>query len=167
MSPPPRKAPQRGPALSSDATLGIVGGCLAAAAATFGVAMSMHGPVVGLGSSGNFTVFAQFAPRSAPRRASTPGTAERPDFSLDELDRTATASIPARREDSSVDEGAATVILQSASGVEATILVDGAARTVRVGDVIPGAGEVLSILGGNRPLLRTSRRLIAGRVARR
>ena len=160
MSQPTRKVPRRA-GLSSDLTLGIVGGCLAAASATFGIAMTVHGPIASLGTSGNFTVFAQLAPRSDAPRAAAPEGLGRPSFAADDLDRTATASIPARRGSDPASGRIATVTLEKVDADAATILVDGKAQVVRVGDAIPGAGEVLSILGGSRPVLRTSRGLIA------
>ena len=154
MSMTDRKTVRRGAALSSDATLGIVGCCLAAASATFGVAMTMHGPSSELGKSGNFTVFAQM---SAPRaRPSINGP-------IEDLDRTETASIPIREGAILTGESARIkgVTLRSATAEDAVIVIDGRSQIVRVGDRIDVIGEVLAIAPGKRPVVRTSRGLIA------
>ncbi len=145
----PGKTVRRAALLSGDAALGLFGGTLAAASATFGIAMTLHGPVVDLGKSGNFTVFAQFAPRPRVTEAKVPDPNSRPD----EFDTTATASIPGRP----LAGGAASAVrLQWAGAESATILVNGRSSVVRVGDEIPGVGKVLAIEPGERPMLRTS-----------
>ncbi len=149
------KPARRGAGLSTDATLGIVGCCLAAASASFGIFMTLHGPLAGFGKSGDFTVFAQLAPRA---KAVVVDDKRR----TDEFDTTATASIPKRAVEVSSETAAlSSVTVQTASANLATVLVDGQPRVVRVGDTIPGAGEVLSIIPGARPIIRTSRGLIA------
>ncbi len=139
----------------SDRVLGLVGGTLAAASATFGVAMTLHGPVAGLGQSGGFTVFAQLSPRRPPAKSRAAEATE-----ASELDDSTTASIPRR-----VSAGAvSTVTLQGANAESATIVVGGRRTVVRVGDMIPGVGAVLAIVPGERPMLRTTGGLIAAAV---
>ena len=153
-----RKPPARlaGFSLTSDGAIGAAGCCLAVGALAFGVYMNVHGPSAGLGTSKDFSVFAQLAPRQ-PRQA-TPATT---DGDVD-LDTTATAAIP--RADAA-PLGAATRIipsisLASADADSATLVIDGRARRVHLGDDIPGAGEVLAIVPGARPMVRTARGLI-------
>ena len=148
------KVARRGAGLSTDATLGLLGCCLAAASATFGVVMTIHGPLATFGKSGDFTVFAQLAPRAKPASIFAKD-------GVDTLDRTATASIPKRAALTSEHASVSSVILQAASPDAATILVDGHSQIVRVGDKIPGVGEILSIVAGERPFIRTSQGLIA------
>ncbi len=156
--------------LTADKALGVAGGGLALASASFAVYMNLHGPASG--SAGHdFTVFAQLAPRAVPRTAkSEPG---RPDPDED-LDTAVTASIPRRAAISAGpggggrDAGGETatrpanpaVTLETAAADGATIAVDGESRVVHVGDTIPGAGQVLAILPGPHPSVRTSQGLI-------
>ena len=141
----------------NDTVLGALGCCLAAGSATFGIFMILHGPVVNLGTSGNFTVFAQLAPRpQAPTPPDAKGAA--PD-----LDLTSTASIPKREKDATTNEHATptNVAVQTASAKDATISVDGRTEVVHIGDNIPGVGQILAIVPGANPLVRTSHGLIA------
>ena len=144
-----KKSFRRTAGLSTDAALGIAGCTLAAASATFGIVMTLHGPSTTFGKSRDFTVFAQLAPR--PERIEVAAKGH-----LDELDLTATASIPKRGAPTSERAPASTVTLQAASADAATILVDGRRELVRVGDTIPGVGEVLAIVPGAIPILRTT-----------
>ena len=131
--------------VSSDFALGAVGCGLAVVSASFGLYMNVHGPVAH--QPGNdFSVFAQLAPRTSP--------AQRPDES-EPLDLTPTASIAAPG--ASRQPTMASMVLQSATADAATISVAGRSLSVRVGDTIPGGGEVLAIYPGARPLVRTSR----------
>ena len=84
-----KKTLRRTVGLSTDAALGIAGCTLAAASATFGIVMTLHGPSSTFGKSREFTVFAQLAPRLEPPDAAGKSR-------LGELDLTTTASIPAR-----------------------------------------------------------------------
>ncbi len=164
------KTTRRGTGLSSDAALGLVGCSLAAASATFGIVMTMHGPVATLGRSGNFTVFAQLAPRAPAPVApvSAAPVADPPDVASDrDLDLTATASIPTRTAPTSERAAASTVTLQDASSEAATIKVDGRTVVVRVGDTIPGVGDVLAIIPGATPMLRTTGGVIAAATPER
>ena len=140
--------------VTSDTALSALGCGLAAASATFGIVMAVHGPVANFGKSGEFTVFAQLAPRRGPAAGKT---------APEELDLTETASIPSRAVAASTSERAtpASVTLQEATADAATILLDGRATIVRVGDSVPGLGEILAIVPGAKPLLRTTRGVIA------
>lgn len=163
-APKPRRAGWRP---TADFALGATGCCLAAASAAFGVGMAVHGPVASFGTQKDFTVFAQFAPRDPKGMrkaiASSEPTARAPSAAADDLDMTATASIPSPGASlASAGEAAVIpqVVLEKASADAATVVVAGRSRVVRVGDTVPGAGEILAILPGRRPLLRTSRGLI-------
>ena len=150
-TPPARLA---GFSLTSDGAIGAAGCCLAVGALAFGVYMNVHGPSAGLGTSKEFSVFAQLAPRA--HREATPA---RTDGDVD-LDTASTASI--RGVDTS---GGAQAIIPSislavADADAATLMIEGRARRVRVGDDVPGAGEVLAIVPGARPMVRTARGLI-------
>ena len=154
-----KKTLRRTAGLSTDAALGLAGCTLAAASATFGIVMTVHGPVSGLGKSRDFTVFAQFAPRPEPSEAAGKSR-------LDELDLTATASIPKRNPATSERASASSVTLQAADADTATIVVDGRRAIVHVGDAIPGIGEVLAIVPGAAPMLRTTSGVITASVER-
>lgn len=158
---PSRQARWERSRFTIDAAMGAFGCCLAAASASFGIYMNVHGPAPSLGTSRDFSVFAQLAPRSMPLAAvGKQGTPK----ASGELDMTATASIRRRvRETAENPEEKAiisSVILEAADAQAATIAIDGQLRTVRVGDTVPGAGDVLAILPGPRPVLKTSRGLI-------
>jgi hypothetical protein len=153
---------------SADKALGVFGGGLAAASVAFGVYMNIHGPAASFGKSHDFTVFAQLSgPRSKPASAEPTATIPRPG---DALDMTATASIgqrgstdPTLSGEARLDPNAsilASVTLERVHDDTATIMVDGQARTVRIGDTLPNAGEVLEIHAGPRPSVRTSLGLI-------
>ena len=159
------------PLLSTDKMLGVAGSGLAVASIGFGLYMNTHGPAPGaLGSGHDFSVFAQLAPRTqmaqraARNRAATPATTQ------DALDTTATASIPKAAASAPPADGTApdvaetsiipSVTLEAASADRATIAIDGRMRTVQIGDDVPGAGEVLEIETGPRPVVKTSRGLI-------
>ncbi len=150
--------------LSADKALGVFGGGLAAASLGFGVYMNIHGPAASFGHSKDFTVFAQFAAPRAPKIG--PGDPIAGPEAGESLDMTATASISATvpdRNQTSPDAGTAlisNVTLEAASVDAATILVDGHAQTVHIGDTVPHAGEVLEIRPGPQPSVKTSRGLI-------
>ena len=151
--------------LAGDKALGLAGGGMAVAAASFGVYMNVHGPAPGaLGAGHDFTVFAQLAPRAARPDARPRLGSPDPD---EDLDTTATASIP-RRAGGPVGDAppprpiSPSVTLEAAAADGATIAVAGQTRVVHVGDTIPGAGEVLAIQPGPHPSLRTSQGLILG-----
>jgi hypothetical protein len=145
--------------MTSDRALGFVGGGMALASASFGIYMNVHGPAPGsLGNSHDFTVFAQLAPHGASAPKASPDRHPDPD---EDLDMTSTASIPGRsRADADPARSSPAVTLESAEGDAATIAVAGQRRIVHVGDTIPGAGEVLAIMPGRRPALKTSQGLI-------
>lgn len=136
--------------ITTDAALGAVGCSLAAAAATFGVYMTIHGPSASFGTSKDFSVFAQLAPRRIRH---------------EDLDMTPTASItprtaaplPPQDPETSIVSG---IALSSATEGRAEIILDGEMRSVRVGDMIPGVGEVLAIRTGRDPSVRTAAGLI-------
>ena len=155
MKPTPPPARLAGLSLTSDGAIGAVGGCLAVGALAFGVYMNVHGPSASLGTSHDFTVFAQLAPH-APRRAEPART----DADA-ELDTLATASIPAGGVPPSRLPGAgdvpASIIVEAADRDSATLDIDGSLRTVRVGDSLPGAGDIVAIMPGPHPMLKTSR----------
>ncbi len=143
--------------LTGDGAIGAAGCCLALGALSFGIYMNVHGPSASLGTSKDFSVFAQLAPRE-PRPATPATTADAGD-----LDTTATATIP--RAGAAAANGVAmriipSISLAAADADNATIVVDGRARRVRVGDIVAGAGEVLAIVPGARPMVRTARGLI-------
>lgn len=151
--------------MSSDKVLGIAGSGLAAASIGFGAYMTIHGPAPGsFGHSRDFTVFAQLAPRRTP--ASQPRTA-RAATKEDALDTAATASIPKRAADAGARESTAdangtlpSMTLEGATPDAATIAVGGRIQTVRIGDDVPGAGEVLEIRTRPHAVVRFSRGLI-------
>lgn len=151
------KTARTGFSLTGDGAIGAAGGCLALGALTFGIYMNVHGPSADLGASKDFTVFAQLGPRQ--HRQATPATTA----DAADLDTTATATIP-RAETAAVDGAATTIIpsisLASAGPEDATLVIDGRARLVRLGDEVPGAGTVLAIVPGARPMVRTARGLI-------
>ena len=147
-----RRPARRGFALTTDMTLGVFGFCLAGASAAFGIGMIVHGPLAGWGTSGNFTVFAQLAPRGRPSAGS-----RRQQF--DDLDETATASIP--RPGAPRQPFGGQVTLQATGADTASIVLDGQARIVHVGDVVPELGTILAIVGGAKPMVRTTRGVIA------
>ena len=159
--------------LTADKALGVAGGSLALASASFAVYMNVNGPARSA-SGHDFTVFAQLAPRATP--STTRPELGRPDPDED-LDTAVTASIPRRATVSAGPRGGTTgdaasgdtapgrstnpaVTLQTAAADGATIAVGGRSRLVHVGDTIPGAGEVLAILPGLHPAVRTSQGLI-------
>jgi hypothetical protein len=156
--------------LSTDIMLGGAGCCMAVASLGFGLYMNAYGPAPGFGTSHDFTVFAQLAPSARRGATAHPATAASV-TDADALDMTATASIP-KNGASTFDDGAGpsrigdgasiitSVTLRAATEDTATIEIDGRTSTVRVGDTIPGAGEVIEILPGRRPLVRASRGLI-------
>ena len=157
--------------LTADKALGVAGGGLALASASFAVYMNLNGP--GSSASGHdFTVFAQLAPRPMPRTGARELGRPDPD---EDLDTAVTASIPRHatmsagperggaREAAGATAGSLAnpaVTLETAAADGATIAVDGRSRVVHVGDTIPGAGEVLAILPGAHPAVRTSQGLI-------
>ncbi len=158
--------------LTADKALGVAGGGLALASASFALYMNLNGP--GSSASGHdFTVFAQLAPRTMPKTEARELGRPDPD---EDLDTAVTASIPRHATMSAgperggareASDGTATkplanpaVTLETAGADGATIAVDGRSRVVHVGDTIPGAGEVLAILPGAHPAVRTSRGLI-------
>lgn len=153
-----------------DLALGTFGCCLAAGSVAFGASMAFHGPVASLGTSKDFTVFAQFAPRNAKPRAEQVSRREptiRDGSSRPEadggLDMTETASIPKKGDGVSPASDTTfipSVTLEAISADAATIAVEGHTEIVHVGDVVPGAGQILAILPGSRPVLKTSRGLI-------
>ena len=141
--------------LSGDGAIGAAGCCLALGALSFGIYMNVHGPASSLGTSNEFSVFAQLAPHQ--HRQATPATTD------GDVDTTSTATIP--RAATAAADGAATRIipsisLASADADHATLMIDGRARRVRLGDEVPGAGEVLAIVPGERPMVRAARGLI-------
>ena len=162
--------------LTVDKALGLAGGGLALASASFALYMNLNGPAP-RSPGHDFTVFAQLAPRATPD--ATRSERGRPDPDED-LDTAVTASIPRRAAISVGPErglgpssgGTAgrsavpTVTLQAAADDGATIAVDGRSRVVHVGDTIPGAGEVLAILPGAHPAVRTSQGVIVPPDAR-
>ena len=154
--------------LTADKALGVAGGGLALASASFAVYMNVNGPARSAAGH-DFTVFAQLAPRATP--PTTRAELGRPDPDED-LDTAVTASIPRRATVSAGPQGGTTgdtapgrsgnpaVTLQAAAADGATIAVNGQTRVIHVGDTIPGAGEVLAILPGLHPAVRTSRGMI-------
>ncbi len=161
--------------LTADKALGLAGGGLALASASFALYMGLNNSVGA--PNRDFTVFAQLAPR-APAKPATMFERGRPDPDED-LDTAVTASIPRRATISAGPVSAGperglgraggaaadrspspAVTLQTAAADGATIAVDGQSRVVHVGDTIPGAGEVLAILPGAHPAVRTSQGLI-------
>ena len=171
--------------VTSDMMMGIAGCGLAFAATSFGIYMTIRGPAPDFGKGHDFTVFAQLAPRERPD-ASEPVAVQQDAPRLaraavppsgDDLDTTPTASIPAAAPklveaaavlDAPEDASANGAIIDSAS-VEvatdkaATILVAGRIRTVRVGDSVPGAGNVVAITPGRHPSVKTTRGMILSR----
>lgn len=140
--------------LTGDRAIGAAGGCLALGAMSFGIYMNVHGPAQSLGTSRDFTVFAQLAP--GPHRKATPATT----VGDDDLDTTATATIPGDSGDGAATRIIPSISLASAGPDYATLMIDGRARRVRVGDEVPGAGTVIAIVPGDRPMVRTVRGLI-------
>ena len=147
---------------TGDHALGVTGIGLAVASAAFGIGMTMHGPAASLGTGRDFTVFAQLAPRRTDggERQVLAGRAK---TGTEDLDMTATASIP-KAEAASPDAGDGAIIpavtLEAVGPDSATVAIEGRTRVVRVGDEVPGAGQVIAILPGARPALKTSRGLI-------
>ena len=147
---------------TGDHALGVTGIGLAVASAAFGVGMTMHGPASSLGTGKDFTVFAQLAPRRTDggERQVLSGRAK---VATNDLDMTATASIP-KAEAASPDAGNGAIIpavtLEAVGTDSATVAIEGRTRVVRIGDEVPGAGQVIAILPGARPALKTSRGLI-------
>ncbi len=145
---------------TGDHALGVTGIGLAVASAVFGIGMTLHGPAASFGTGRNFTVFAQLAPRRAVERQALAGRGE---TGTENLDMTATASIP-KAEAASPDAGEAAIIpavtLEAVGTDSATVAFEGRTRVVRIGDEVPGAGQVIAILPGARPALKTSRGLI-------
>ncbi len=145
--------------LSTDFALGAFGCGLATASATFGLYMVVVGPPPGsFGNSKDFTVFAQLAPRRHVEAA----PAKPPPQGGDDLDFETTASIPRRSGRAGRPPDTQTgivpfVALKSADAGEATIVMGGHAMVVRVGDIVPGAGEVLAITPGAQPEIVTTR----------
>lgn len=148
--------------LTGDHALGVAGIGLAVASAAFGIGMAMHGPVASLGSGHDFTVFAQLAPRRI-EGGEQQALAGRGRVADDDLDTTATASIP-KADRTGPETGNAAVIpavtLEAVGTDSATVAIEGRTRVVRIGDEVPGAGHVIAILPGARPVLKTSRGLI-------
>ena len=145
---------------TGDHALGVAGVCLAAASAAFGIGMTMHGPTASFGSGHDFTVFAQLAPRrmEGGERQVLAGRAK---TGAADLDMTATASIPKVADPDTGDTSIIPAVTLEAVGTDsATIAIEGQIRVVRVGDEVPGAGQVLAIMPGERPALKTSRGLI-------
>lgn len=150
--------------LSADKALGVVGGGLAVASLGFGVYMNLHGPAASFGHSQDFTVFAQLTGHHSRQTSEQPAATPAPN---DQFDMTATASIPkpSRGTTASVDDTDETpvissVTLEAASVDAATVFVNGHPRTVRVGDIVPNAGEVVEIRLGARPTVKTTRGFI-------
>ena len=155
--------------LTADKMLGIAGGGLAVSSMGFGLYMNIHGPAASFGHSDYFTVYAQLVGHRAPKiqpEKPMPMPAPAPD---DGLDMTATASIAAApRPKSPIDLAIAqanaaiiqSVTLESVDADSAIVASGGHIRTVRVGDMMPEAGEVLQILSGPRPAVKTSRGFI-------
>lgn len=135
-------------AVKTDAALAALGCFLALGSASFGVFMSVHGPLAGFAPSGGFSVFAQLAPHRA-RPANSADAAD--------LDLTATASIPPR---GTVSGATPAVLLREARAGAATLSVNGRSLEVHVGDELPGLGEVVAIVPGARPQVRTTRGVI-------
>ncbi len=158
-SPKPAQAAFR---FTGDHALGVTGLGLAVASAAFGIGMTLHGPASSLGTGKDFTVFAQLAPRRADggERQVLAGRAK---VGTEDLDMTATASIP-KAEVDAPDAGDGAIIpavtLEAVGTDSATVAIEGRTRVVRVGDEVPGAGQVIAILAGARPALKTSRGLI-------
>ena len=158
----PRKPTRSAFRFTGDHALGITGVCLAGASAIFGIGMTLHGPAASFGNGKDFTVFAQLAPRPAAsaERAVVPGRSK---GAADDLDMIETASIPASKA-IAADLGDAAIIpavtLEAVGSDSATVAIGGQSRVVRVGDEVPGAGQVIAILPGARPALKTSRGLI-------
>ncbi len=145
---------------TSDTMMGIAGCGLALASTSFGIFMTIHGPAPGFGTGHDFTVFAQLAPH-------TPREVDAAPKRVDELDMTATASIPrdaARSGDPNASAKAASLLdaatVEVATIDAATIAIGGHVRTVHVGDTLPDVGDVLSITPGRRPSVRTTRGVI-------
>ncbi len=158
-SPEPARAAFR---FTGDHALGVAGIGLAVASAAFGIGMTMHGPASSLGTGKDFTVFAQLAPHRADG-GERQVLAGRTKTGSEDLDMTATASIP-KAESASPDTGDAAIIpavtLEAVGTDSATVAIEGRSRVVRIGDEVPGAGQVIAILPGARPALKTSRGLI-------
>ena len=154
MTKPNQQARRAGFSPTSDGAIGAAGCCLAVGALAFGVYMNVHGPSAGLGTSKEFSVFAQLAPRA--NRQATPA---RTGGDVD-LDTTSTASIRGVDTSGGAQDIIASISLAAADSDAATLMIDGRARRVRVGDDVPGAGEVLAIVPGARPMVRTARGLI-------
>lgn len=147
--------------VSSDQAMGVFGVCLATASAAFGIGMTVHGPMVSAGGK-DFTVFAQLGPRRINGDASRMN-ADQARTDAGELDMTATASIPPRERALAAGSDAKvipSVTLEAVGSDSATIALEGTTRLVRVGDIVPGAGEIIAILPGARPVLKTSQGLI-------
>ncbi len=147
---------------TGDHALGVTGVCLAAGSAVFGIGMALHGPAASFGTGKDFTVFAQFAPHTA-KPVDRPAMPDGTKNGIEDLDMTATASIP-KSDAVSPDAGDAAIIpavtLEAVGTDSATVVIGGSSRVVRVGDEVPGAGHVIAILPGAKPMLKTSRGLI-------
>ena len=148
-----------GQRLTSDMMMGIAGCGLAMASTSFGIFMTIRGPAPDFGTSHDFTVFAQLAPR-ASRGPRGMGATPKPG---DDLDMTSTASIPrdvgATAEAASSERAAdilASATVEVATDDAATVAIGGHVRTIHVGDTLPDVGAVLSITPGRRPSVRTT-----------
>jgi hypothetical protein len=160
-----------GPAI--DKLLGLVGGGLAGSSLAFGVYMNIHGPAAGFGQSHDFTVFAQLAGHGGPDRRGLPvqtsptegssaydmvttGAVAAKDRQV--LDMTATGSIsPSSR----ANDVLSAVTIEAASDGGAMIVIDGHVKSIHVGDELPELGEILAIVPGPHPLIRTSKGVIS------
>ena len=148
--------------LTGDHALGVAGVCLAVGSAVFGIGMTLHGPAASFGTGKDFTVFAQLA--SHPEIHGKPPAMPTPTKkAAEDLDLTATASI-LKPDAVAPDLGNAAIIsavtLEAVGTDSATVAIGGISRVVRVGDEVPGAGQVIAILPGAKPMLKTSRGLI-------
>ncbi len=169
--------PHRAFRVTGDHALGAAGIGLATASAAFGIGMALHGPVASLGTGKDFTVFAQLAPHRGDgdgderrgavgrgRAGEIAGDAKGAiEGAVDDLDMTATASIPKVGAVAPAAGDAAiipAVTLEALGTDSATVAIAGRTRIVRIGDDVPGAGQVIAILPGERPALKTSRGLI-------
>ena len=157
-------------AFGGERALGLAGCAMACASGTFALYMAAHGPASGFTGGGRYlTVFAQFGggrdAGQAPAGPIQPASA--PVVPVD-IDPVVTGSIPARFQKTSTAASPggerpvlANMALRQVDGDSALVEVNDRLGIYRIGDQIPGGGQLLAITQqGGRPALETSKGLI-------